>query len=670
MFVFSRPLALALLVLVLLVHAAFSVRTFPTFESLHDDRPVVMVDHALHLYHGAMGARALWERGTTWAYDPFFMAGYPETPVWDSSSNLSILFQAMAGGRYSPRAYKIGLFLCGLLLLPMVVLASRKLGLRAGETLAVSALAGVYLWAGFPRSLWLSGLFSFVTASCAVVYLLSKVARLPEEPRARHWLGLTAFAAIALWAHVTTPILAAGGLLGYLLTGFRRRSWKVRLGLVVAAAVAVLPNLVWLSPLWRFRSLRTGTGFFMTADSPLWLFEYFAMAPGDGQLSGLIVLLGIAGLVLWFRTERGIAAATIGGSALALLLLSAFGSQWHPTRMLEPLRFRVPSVLLFSVPAGSLVACALGALSRRAGGRWLGALAAGMAGVVALVLLVVAMPGTSRVIAGQFRSRSPLVVGLRPEMTALVSRLERETDPSGRILFEDQLRLLEATDPESTHWTPLLPELLRPERRSFLGGLYAGAFIAHYHGSAFADYQLAGRPLDAWSIRDLGVFFERYNVGWVVAWSPLARWRLDRQPGVLKLGEMSRWSTPGRPISEVAYQYQGKVIARSSGLDAARGYLDRPEGRYALYRVERPRSYFLRGTGRVESVDVNRVVLRDVVPKDGAAVLSMHWLSTWRADPPVRLARSPVPGDRVGFIRIETERPLERLVLVNGDRSR
>jgi hypothetical protein len=661
-----RPIAAALLALVLIAHATLAVRTFPSLAAIADDRPVVMVDHALHLYHGALGARFLREHGTTWGYDPHFMAGYPETPVWDSSSNLSILFQSLAGGRYSPAAYKVGLLACGLLLLPLIALAARAVGLAPGATLAAALLAFVYLWTGFPRSLWLSGLFSFITASCAVVYLLGMVVHLPGSPRPRHWAALWLVATLALWAHVTTPIMALGGLVGYLLTGFRRRPTRGRLALVGAAALAVLPNLVWLAPQWRFRRLRTGTGFFMTTDSPLWLPEYLLLQPGDGQWSGLVVALGLVGLVAWWRSGRRVAAATLGGSAVALLLLTALGSLWGPTRMLEPLRFRVPAVLLLSVPAGSAVASGLAAIRRRAGGRGRGAIAAGTAGALAVTLLVLALPTTAKVVLYGLTARSPLVVGLRPEMTALVQRLRRDTDPTARILFEDQLRLLESTDAESTHWTPLLPELLRPEARGFLGGLYAGAFIAHHQGTSFADYQLAGRPLDAWSARDLDAFFARYNVGWAVAWSPLSRWRLDRQPGVVKLGEVARWSTPGRRISEVAYQYQGTTIARASGLDAAQGYLDRPEGRYALYRVDRPRSYFLRGTGRVESATANRVVLRDVTPDAGAAILSLHWLDTWRSDPPVRLSRSPVAGDPVGFVRIEAGRPLPRLVLDNG----
>src|SRR5262249_49649955 len=62
------------------------------------------------------------------------------------------------------------------------------------------------------------------------------------------------------------------------------------------------------------------------------------------------------------------------------------------------------------------------------------------------------------------------VAGIKPEMRAMVRWLAENTGDSARILFEDQLRLLEPTDPESTHWTPLLPILLRPETRLFIGG--------------------------------------------------------------------------------------------------------------------------------------------------------------------------------------------------------
>src|SRR5438105_2975205 len=45
-----------LLALVLVVHTVQSVRIFPTVRSIVDPgKPVLVVDHALHLYHGALG---------------------------------------------------------------------------------------------------------------------------------------------------------------------------------------------------------------------------------------------------------------------------------------------------------------------------------------------------------------------------------------------------------------------------------------------------------------------------------------------------------------------------------------------------------------------------------------------------------------------------------------
>ncbi|HEY2154139.1 MAG TPA: hypothetical protein VGH33_00820, partial [Isosphaeraceae bacterium] len=50
---------LTVLIAVLAFHAFLAFRLFPSLESIVDDEPVVMVDHAIHEYHGALGARFL-----------------------------------------------------------------------------------------------------------------------------------------------------------------------------------------------------------------------------------------------------------------------------------------------------------------------------------------------------------------------------------------------------------------------------------------------------------------------------------------------------------------------------------------------------------------------------------------------------------------------------------
>src|SRR5258708_2987561 len=56
------------------------------WQRLCDDQPVISGRHALHFYHGMLGAESLRERGRLSCYDPAFQAGYPKTPIFDSGS--------------------------------------------------------------------------------------------------------------------------------------------------------------------------------------------------------------------------------------------------------------------------------------------------------------------------------------------------------------------------------------------------------------------------------------------------------------------------------------------------------------------------------------------------------------------------------------------------------
>src|SRR5947209_5441045 len=85
------------------------------WDNLLDDRPILSGRHPLHLYHGYLGARSLYDRGTLCCFDPSFQAGYPKTPVFDSGSRPAELFLSLTGATYRPAAYKVGLALCCLL---------------------------------------------------------------------------------------------------------------------------------------------------------------------------------------------------------------------------------------------------------------------------------------------------------------------------------------------------------------------------------------------------------------------------------------------------------------------------------------------------------------------------------------------------------------------------
>jgi hypothetical protein len=660
----GRRWAFLALILVFGVHSFQAVRLFPTLGSIVEpDSPVLLVDHAIHEYHGALGARFAREGGTTWGYDPYFMAGYPETPVWDSSSNPSILFQLIGGGN-GYRAYKVGLLASSILLLAAIAGGAWAAGLGMAEVAVASGLAWFCFWSGFPAALWRSGLFAFISASSGVGLLLGLCSKFDRSPTKRAWLALTIVGAGLFFVHVTAPILAIGGLLAFYVTVGRGHGWRWHSAIVGAGALAVVANLGWLTTLWRFRGLRIGSGLFMTTNSARFLLDYFLQPSVEGRTALVLLALGMAGLVVLWRSGRRGAASAYGGSIVALLLLTGFGSFWEPSKTLEPLRFRVSFLFLLAVPAASAVAGASRTVARWAGGGSRGRLAAG----VAWIAIVGAWGSVEwpffRASWASLRLHRPMVVGLRPEMRRMVDWLRANTDLSARTLFEDQLRLLEATDPESVHWTPLLPSLLGADSRMFIGGLYQTAFIRHHKMAAFGDFQLGDRPIDEWTPAEVRRYCETYNVGWVVCWSPLSRFWFDRFEPARRVATLPRYSSPTLPVSTNDHEWTSMI--RRAGVDVARRYMFEGERAYAIYRIDRARSYFLKGKGRIVAVEPNRIELADVEPEGGSVVVSLHWLDTWRADPPLALRPEPMPPDPVDFVRIEMTGPVDRVVLSNG----
>src|SRR5262245_65256251 len=105
------------------------------WRRLTSDEPIISGRHPLHLYHGFLGARAWCDRGSLSCYDPAFHAGYPKTPVFDAGSRPAELALALAGARYSPAAYKVGLVaFCAFVPLGLF-LAARGAGLCRGVSL-------------------------------------------------------------------------------------------------------------------------------------------------------------------------------------------------------------------------------------------------------------------------------------------------------------------------------------------------------------------------------------------------------------------------------------------------------------------------------------------------------------------------------------------------------
>ncbi|HXG10974.1 MAG TPA: hypothetical protein VNK04_14535 [Gemmataceae bacterium] len=591
------------------------------WRRLVDDQPILSGRHPLHLYHGYLGARSLYERGTLCCYDPNFQAGYPKTPVFDSGSRPAELFLILAGGSYRPAAYKIGLAVFCALVPLLLLLAARGAGLGRGASGLAVAL-GLLVWWGAPcQSVLADGDLDLLLAALAALAQAGLLVRFDQTPSVGGWLGLVLTGGLGWFAQPLFVALLLPLFLAYYFSVGGRHSLVWHFALLAGQAGAVAGNAFWLSDwigYWWIRAPLAHEARLLPHRTLQTLWEApFWGGPADRALAVALIALAAAGAWLFNHRRQRQAARLLGLGLAGLLFLAVAGAAWEPLGRFGTSRL-LPAALLFAAPpaAYALVEGSRG-LCRLSGGLGRGVLLA------AGLLLTAGLAASEYVItyAARCTRASPLAVGLEPEHEALVAALHEHTTPEARILWED--------DPAACRpgrWTPLLPLLTD---RAYLGGLDPRAGIEHAQAT-LTDELLAGRPIGDWGDGELEDFCRRYNIGWVVCWSAAAQKRFRA------------WA--------------GARLTTALGGDPPR----------QLFTVERPRSFALRGsTARWLHADCQHIALGDVVPNaDGEAVLSLHYQAGMRVSPSrVRLERYLDPYDPIPFVRLRLPGPVVRVTL-------
>jgi hypothetical protein len=620
----QRPLWLVGVAGVVFAQAGLALALFGpglSFANLLDDRPVLSGRHPLHLYHGSLGAAAFRARGGTTAYDPNFQAGYAKTPVFDGGCRPAELVLALAGGHYSPSAYKVGLFAC-LLLVPLAfVTAARGAGLPAGAAVLAGA-GGVVLSATAPaRRLVAEGEVDFLLAGLAVIVFVCWLARYARDFGIDSWLVLAVVAAAGWYAHPVvwlglTPVVVAF----YVVVAPRQElAWHI--GLAGVAAAGIAPNAWWLSDWGRYWWLRQPA-----EGEPLPVPTWGAVlgSPGDYiDLLGSIpwgvpvAVLAGAGLVLLARAGQRGAAGLLASTAAVAVGFARVMAVWPQGPADAPDRLIPLAAGFLTIPAAFAVWAVL-AQTRLAGPLVLA--------TVLAVLLLGWADGPTRPLAAIARvDAHPLVVGLNTEQEALVEAVKRHTTPEARVLWDDT-----PDHHPGWNWTALLPVLTG---RAYLGGLDPGSGT-DYGFCCLHTGVMARRPLPNWSDDDLAQFCRWYNVGWVVCRSPAS---------------IERWGSypDAKPVAQLT-EAGRKVV---------------------LYEVVRPRSFVLSGTATWESATPTRISLTNVVPdRDGYVVLSLHHADGLRVYPSYidrgLPGREMDPYDPVHHIKLRVLGPVPRLTLV------
>jgi hypothetical protein len=580
---------------------------------LTSNEPITSGRHPLHLYHGYLGARSLATRGSLSCFDPAFCAGYPKTPVFDGGSRPAELVLAASGGDYRPAVYKIALALFCLSVPWLLWFVCRSLDLsRASAFLA--ALIGVLLWWSPPvRETLEAGEIDRLLGSLMLLVQAALLIRYHQRPDLASVFGLLLACFLGWLASPVFQLVLLPLFLGYYLSVGPRHHLLWHSSLLGIWLTAVGINLFWLIDWVDYWWISVPDCVETCTMSLAWSSR--GICPLGASLTGILLLGAGVGLVSWRRRRQKPTARIIGLGLFGMLTLALLGLCWKPLIRLATAGLLVPA-LFFAIPAAALGLPALCSGLRK------------QLGLVPVLLLGLGLPATAGYLwRGQLATWGhslvcvqPFHIGLDEEQANLVAGLSEETTNQARILWEDRQNVRAAP-----HWTALLPLLTD---RSFLGGLDPQSNIEHSAGGLL-DQALAGRPLRDWNDAQLAEYCDRYNVGWIMAWSEAAVTRFRAWPA--------------------AESVRTFPLAGGGG---------------QLFRIRRQHSYALVGSVQWLHADAQRIVLGDVTPDKGRVVLSLHYQSGMRVTPGrIHLEKDPNSPDAIPLVRLLLDDPAARVTI-------
>jgi hypothetical protein len=607
-----NPRLLLALTVVFLVHLGPTLLHFP-LSLLRSAGPIVNDDYPKSAYFTEIFRRGVPGLPLGRAYDPHFYAGYV-TDLGNATCHVYLAAGALLPGLSTAAVIK-GTVLSFLLLYPLLYgLAAALYARSAGAALVAGLLASLAGQWGYPYIMaWVGNVTSVFGGGLAAVAGGLAYRSLADGRFRRDAIALSAACSLGWLVHPLFPVLAAPAIAGALAGGRRGAMRGAFAAMLVAAAVATAANAWWLVPYAKAQLnpelpgrvaavAGTITGLGYTTYIP------FARVYGN-VLHASIAAAGAIGLVVLATRERRLAAVLAVSAVLAAALFRASSRLpwlWSPR---SALMIDGALIVAAGAAAASLGTRLAAGLRRPGRPRPIVAVPIALAIVAPFLFRAAGLPWT---LLPEIR---PFEAAPAADQAGAIRWIEAHTDDRARVLFEDVVFA-----PPWGHRVALLARMTTG--RQFVGGP-AGDNPVTANWITFQEGFLAFKPIAEYSRDALAAFLRRYNIGWVMAFTPQAIAAFDRAAGIVE------------PAGAA--------------------------GPFHAYRVPDPPGFFVRGRGVVDAVAVNRLALSGLEPENGEVVLRYHYAPGLVTDPPTPITGVPVDGDPQAFIRLAS--PPRRVVI-------
>jgi hypothetical protein len=568
------------------------------------------VDHPYHWYQIGI-ARDLWADGSVVGYDPRFAAGYLGGVPFNPSAKFPALIHIVLSDVFSQeQAYKLYLAAASLAAVMSVPLAARWFGCSRSVLVWASILGLLFWWVSAARWFYTVGMVSFVLSGYLALAFFARLRLLltgPIAPGAGVALGLCG--ALGFLLHPLFPALVLLLLLpDAVLQHSRYLSWSAVANAALVATISLLPNLPWLIPTFGLPVLNDGSDPYQKAvDAMKIVQEAAGLWTGNAmgsKLNPLLLLLSALGL--YRERTRGVGptaapllSALLIGWGLAVVF-GCLGAAVPSFARLYPNRFAPLAYLFLIVPAAYGV-LAVGDGLRRGGNRKkIGvAIPLVLSASLGIVVLNELRREVSSTPVGHYGKVPPETRPLGEMSQWIIDSLHRHTNDAGRVLFETSLGRVH----DGGHMAGFYA--IRTSRE-FVGGPYPFAFFA-----GFWDGWVFGKPISDHPADRFLRYLDLYNVHWIVAHSSAAKTYLQEIPGL-------------------------ELVDSRFGI--------------AIFRRSTASTFFIDGSGRVESSATNRISLTDLTP--GEVTIKYHYFPGLVADPPITIEAVFLDLDPQPFIRL------------------